>query len=92
MISNGDPHQLMNITGSSFWLSNHFTFQFDVALLEHYVTSARDPVLQKILKLLRKITPLEKDEIDFAVDSVLSKCDFVDRWDQLSDDAVLIVS
>ena len=26
IISNGDPHQLLNINGSSFWLSNHFIF------------------------------------------------------------------
>ena len=49
VISNRDLYQLMNIIGSSFLLSNHFTFQFNVALLEYYVRSVRDPVLQKIL-------------------------------------------
>ena len=35
---------------------------------------------------------MEKDEIDFIVNSILSKCNFVERWDQLPDDAVRIVS
>ena len=77
-ISNGDPHQLMNIGGSSFWLSNHFTFQHDVALLQHYVRAASDPILQKILHLLRKIKPLSKEEKDWIVNSILTNCAFVD--------------
>ena len=48
VISNGDPHQLMNTTGSRFWLSNHLAFHFDAAFLQHYVRSASDPILQKI--------------------------------------------
>ena len=51
--SNGDSHQLMNIKGLSFWLSNHLAFHVDIALLRHYVRSASDPTLQNILQLLK---------------------------------------
>ena len=54
IISNGNPFQLININGSSFWLSNNFHFQYDVALFNHYVRSADDRILKKILQLLRK--------------------------------------
>ena len=48
VISNRNPHQLMNTTESKFWLYNHLAFHFDVALLQYYVRSASDPILQKI--------------------------------------------
>ena len=62
VISNRNPHQLKNTTKSKFWLYNHLAFHFDVALLHHYVRFASDPILQKILQLLRKIKPLDEDE------------------------------
>jgi len=67
----------MSITRSSFWLSNHFVFQCDIALLEYYVQSTSDPVLQKILQLLRKTTHLDKDEKNFIINSTLNNCNFV---------------
>ena len=62
VVRNGVPHKLMNMAGSSFYPSNHLDFHFDVALLQHYVRLASDPILQKIIQLLRKITPLDEDE------------------------------
>ena len=44
IISNGNPIHLMTITGSSFWLSNHFMIQCDIELFNHHVRSANDPI------------------------------------------------
>ena len=70
VICNGNPHQLMNITGSSFWHSNHLAFHFDIALLQNCVRSAGDPILQKIFQLLRKLTPSDEDEKDWIVNGI----------------------
>ena len=63
-----------------------------MGLFNHYIRSANNPILQKILQLLRKINPLSDGEINFIIESILDNCTFVDSWDGLPDDVVKIVS
>ena len=79
ILCNGDPFQLTNISGSSFWLSNHLLFNFDVALLQHYVRSATDPILQKILQLLRKSSKLDQNEREYIINNILNLCAFINE-------------
>ena len=62
-----------------------------MSLLQHYVRSATDPILQKILKLLRKPTKLEYNDHEYIINNILNKCTFVNEWEDLPDNVVKIV-
>ena len=62
-----------------------------MGLFNHYIRSANNPILQKILQLLRKIDPLSDEEINFIIKSILDNCIFIDSWNDLPDDVVKIV-
>ena len=90
VIGNVDSFQLQEINVKSMWLSIHFLFQYDFALLEHYVRSRSDPKLQEILATLRKIHFNDQD-IDKATALICDNCHFISICDKAPINAIMIV-
>ena len=63
----------------------------DTSMLQHHIRSARDPILQHELQLLRKMNGLEDDEIEKVTDAIFNNCAFVADLNDLPDNGVKIV-
>nr|XP_039257388.1 uncharacterized protein LOC120334012 [Styela clava] len=91
VIANGDPCQLPPPQGAPFWTSIHFTASFNSISLEHFVRSASDVHLQKIITLIRQ-SSLQEEQIQYIVSILGVSCNFVEKWDEVPEEAMRIVS
>nr|XP_039258626.1 uncharacterized protein LOC120335208 [Styela clava] len=91
VIANGDPCQLPPPQGAPFWTSMHFMAFFKALPLKHFVRSASDRKLQKIIALIRKPSLQEAQVIDI-VNILGDNCNFVGNWNSVPEDAMRIVS
>nr|XP_039259083.1 uncharacterized protein LOC120335608 isoform X2 [Styela clava] len=91
VIANGDPCQLPPPQGAPFWTSIHFTASFNSIHLKHFVRSASDVHLQKIITLIRQ-TSLQEEQIRDVVSILSVSCNFVEKWNDVPEEAMRIVS
>nr|XP_039262880.1 uncharacterized protein LOC120338934 isoform X2 [Styela clava] len=91
VIANGDPWQLPPPRGAPFWTSMNFMAYFNVVQLKHFVRSASDQNLQKIIRLIRQPS-LQEEQVNDIVNILDKSCNFVEDWCTVPDEAMRIVS
>nr|XP_039271517.1 uncharacterized protein LOC120345964 isoform X2 [Styela clava] len=91
VIANGDPCQLPPPRGSPFWTSIHFMASFKAMSLKHFVRSASDKTLQRVITLLRQPS-LQQEHVRDIVTILSNSCNFVDNWDRVPEESMRIVS
>jgi len=93
LIATGDHQQLKPITGSYVWLSSQMVTTFKIVKLQHFVRSAGDPDLQRIISIIRKGKPTRPEVRDvLAILERRCKNNNVLQWFQVPDGIMRLVS
>jgi len=76
-----DVQQLPPIQGHPCLVSSLILTSFRLVMLNEYVRSRTDEILQRIITLTRKLQPLTDLEIKEFIHLIVTYCTFVDSWD-----------
>ena len=89
VIASGDHNQIPPIEGVPFWDTYHLITSFKVLQLKEPVRTAADPDLTRCLAVFHK--DATSDEINDAVETIISKSSHVEDWKSVPLDRIRIV-